>query len=209
MLSGRGPTVKPKAVVFDVGRVLFQWDLRFLFETRIEESEELDWFLSNVVTNDWHYQADEGRAVADMVSERKAEFPQYREMLDIYAERFIESIPAPMPGSLEIVETLADRGVPLFAITNFGAEFWAEFRPTQQIFDHFRDVVVSGVEKLAKPDPAIYRLALSRFGLKPGEAIFIDDNLANIVAARENGFVGHHFIDAPTLRRKLEALGLI
>ncbi|MFM2020789.1 MAG: hypothetical protein RJB02_497, partial [Pseudomonadota bacterium] len=90
-----------------------------------------------------------------------------------------------------------------------GSEFWLQFRPRYPLFDHFRDIVVSGDEKLLKPDPAIYQLALARFGLAPGEGLFIDDNLPNIVAARENGFQGHHFVDAPTLQAELAKLGLL
>lgn len=198
-----------RAVVFDVGRVLVQWDMRHLFAKLIRDESELDWFLQNVVTTKWHFQADAGRAVADMVAERKAEFPGYADHLDAYATRFNETIPGPVPGSYEIVEALAHRQVPLFAITNFGAEFWAGFRPTQRIFDHFHDIVVSGVEKLHKPDPAIYHLALDRFGLAAGEGLFIDDSLPNVEAARANGFHAHHFIDAPTLRAELVALGLL
>lgn len=198
-----------RAVVFDVGRVLVQWDMRHLFAKLIDDQEELDWFLQNVVTTEWHFQADAGRALADMVAERKAKFPDHSEHLDAYATRFNETIPGPVPGSYEIVGELAARDVPLFAITNFGAEFWAGFRPTQPIFDHFRDVVVSGEEKLTKPDPAIYRLALDRFGLAAGEGLFVDDSLPNVEAARANGFHAHHFVDAPTLRAELEVLGLL
>ena len=198
-----------RAVVFDVGRVLVQWDMRHLFAKLIDDQEELDWFVQNVVTTEWHFQADAGRALADMVAERKAEFPDHSEHLDAYATRFNETIPGPVPGSYEIVGELASRDVPLFAITNFGAEFWAGFRPTQPVFDHFRDVVVSGEEKLTKPDPAIYRLALDRFGLAAGEGLFVDDSLTNVEAARANGFHAHHFVDAPTLRAELEALGLL
>ena len=198
-----------RAVVFDVGRVLVQWDMRHLFGKLIEDRQELDWFLQNVVTTEWHFQADAGRALADMVAERKREFPDHSEHLDAYATRFNETIPGPVPGSYEIVRELAARDVPLFAITNFGAEFWAGFRPTQPVFDHFRDVVVSGEEKLHKPDPAIYRLALNRFGLAEGEGLFVDDSLPNVEAARANGFGAHHFTDAPTLRAELVALGLL
>ena len=198
-----------RAVVFDVGRVLVQWDMRHLFAKLIRDESELDWFLQNVVTTEWHFQADAGRAVADIVAERKVEFPGYADHLDAYAKRFNETIPGPVPGSYEIVEALAHRQVPLFAITNFGAEFWAGFRPTQPLFDHFHDIVVSGVEKLHKPDPAIYHLALDRFGLAEGEGLFIDDSLPNVEAARANGFHAHHFIDAPTLRAELVALGLL
>jgi 2-haloacid dehalogenase len=173
-----------EAVVFDVGRVLVQWDLRYLFAKLIADSEELDWFLGHVVTPEWHFQHDAGVSLAEMVPARQAKFPAYAAHLDAYATRFNETIPGPVPGSFEIVEELAARGVPLFAITNFGAEFWASFRPTQPIFDHFRGISVSGAERLVKPDAAIYQLALSRFGLAPGEAIFVDDNLPNVIAAR-------------------------
>jgi 2-haloacid dehalogenase len=196
-------------VVFDVGKVLFEWDLRHLFAKLIDDEQELEWFVAHVVTPQWHFQHDAGRPLAEMVAERTAEFPQYAALIDAYATRFNETIPGPVEGSLEIVSELSERGAPLYAITNFGAEFWDKFRPTQPIFDHFGDIVVSGVEKLAKPDPAIYALALKRFGLQAGEAIFIDDNLDNVVSARANGFAAHHFKDAATLRGELLALGLL
>jgi 2-haloacid dehalogenase len=209
LLSGAQALTRITTVVFDIGRVLVQWDLRHLFAKLISDPAELDWFLNSVVTPEWHFQHDAGRALADMVPERQAQFPQYAAHLNAYATRFNESIPGPVPGSFEIVEELAAADVPLFAITNFGAEFWDGFRPTQPIFNHFRDIIVSGTEKLVKPDAAIYHLALSRFGLQPGEALFIDDNLPNVVAAQENGFVGHHFQDAPSLRDALVDLKML
>lgn len=201
--------MKITTVVFDVGKVLFQWDLRHLFAKLIDDRQELDWFLANVVTPEWHFQHDAGRPLADMVAERMIEFPGHDELLNAYLVRFSESIPGPVPGSLEIVADLAARNVPLFAITNFGHEFWHAFRPTQPIFDLFRDIIVSGTEKLVKPDPAIYALALRRFALQPGEAIFIDDNHDNVISARANGFVAHHFKDAALLRDELVALHLL
>ena len=196
-------------VVFDVGRVLVQWDLRRVFVKLIDDPAELEWFVTNVVTPEWHFQHDAGRPLVEMTAELAAQYPQYAGQIEAYRTRFNETIPGPIPGSYEIVEELAARGVPLFAITNFGAEFWEGFRPTQPIFDHFGDIIVSGIEKMVKPDAVIYQLALERFGLAPGEAIFIDDSLPNVVAARENGFVGHHFTDAAVLRSELVALGLL
>jgi 2-haloacid dehalogenase len=200
---------KITTVVFDVGKVLFEWDLRHLFAKLIDEPEELEWFVTNVVTPQWHFQHDAGRALSEMVPERIAEFPERAALIEAYATRFNETIPGPVVGSLEIVSELAERGVPLFAITNFGAEFWDMFRPTQPIFDHFRDIIVSGTEKMIKPDPAIYELALKRFRLNPNEAIFIDDNLDNVVGARANGFVAHLFTDACNLRTELAKYGFV
>ncbi len=200
---------KITTVVFDIGKVLFEWDLRHLFAKLIDDEQELEYFVSNVVTPQWHFQHDAGRPLSEMTAERTAEFPEYAALIDAYATRLNETIPGPIEGSLEIVSELAERSVPLFAITNFGAEFWDIFRPTQPIFDHFGDIVVSGVEKLIKPDPAIYALALQRFGLQPGEAIFIDDNHDNVVSARQNGFAAHHFTDAKKLRSELVSLNLL
>jgi 2-haloacid dehalogenase len=200
---------KVATVVFDVGKVLFEWDLRHLFAKLIDDRAELDWFLANVVTPEWHFQHDAGRPLAEMAAELVALHPSYAPHIDAYRTRFNETIPGPVQGSLEIVHELAERGVPLFAITNFGEEFWEMFRPTQPMFDHFGDIIVSGVEKVVKPNPEIYALALRRFGLQPGEAIFIDDNLDNVISARENGFAAHHFVDAVTLRTQLTELGLL
>jgi len=197
------------AVVFDVGRVLFEWDLRHLFARLIDDPDELEWFVTTVVTPEWHFEHDAGRPLAEMVPERIARFPEHAALIKAYATRFNESIPGPVPGSLELVEQLAARGVPLFAVTNFGADFWPPFRATQPVFDRFRDIVVSGVERLAKPDRAIYALAARRFGHAPGDMLFIDDNADNIAAAVACGWQGHHFTDAGRLAEDLRARGLI
>ena len=197
------------AVVFDVGRVLFQWDFRHLFRKMIDDPDELEWFVTNVVTEQWHFQHDAGTPLAEMLPARIAEFPHYAAHIEAYGARFNESIPGPVPGSLELVERLVSAGYPLFAITNFGAEFWALFRPTQPVFDSFRNIVVSGEERLTKPDPAIYKLATHRFGHAPASMLFIDDSGANIAAARDCGWQVHHFTDAATLEADLLARNLI
>jgi 2-haloacid dehalogenase len=197
------------AVVFDVGRVLFQWDLRHLFAKLLGDPAEVEWVVANVVTQEWHFEHDAGRPLAEMVPERIARFPEHRALIEAYATRFDETIPGPVPGSLELVEALHARGVPLYAITNFGADFWPPFRAQRPIFDRFRDVVVSGDEKLVKPDPAIYALAARRFGHAPEAMLFIDDNADNIAGAVACGWQGHHFTDAARLADDLRARGLL
>ncbi|MEO9491014.1 MAG: HAD family phosphatase, partial [Marinomonas sp.] len=192
-----------KAAVFDVGRVIVQWDLRHLFAKLIDDPAQVEWFVSNVVTQEWHFEHDAGRALADMVPERKALFPQYADLIDAYATRFLETIPGPVPGTLQLIEKLSARGVPLFGITNFGAEFWAQFRPTMPIFDSFSDIVVSGTEKMVKPDRAIFDLAAERFGQAPADMLFIDDNADNIASADALGWQVHLFTDADGLAEDL------
>lgn len=198
-----------KAVVFDIGRVLFQWQLGALFAKLIDDREELDWFLANVVTEEWHFEHDCGRALADMVPERIALFPQYETHIRAYATRFNETVPGPVEGSHALVERLAARGVPLFCLTNFGDEFWQAFRPAQPIFDLFEDIVVSGAEKVAKPEARIYAILEERSGRAGAELFFTDDNPANIAAAKARGWDAHLFTDARSLEAQLEAADLL
>lgn len=144
-----------------------------------------------------------------MVAELTARFPGYAELIAAYHPRWLETIPGPMPGMLDLVADLDRARVPLFAITNFGAELWAMFRPTAPVFDRFRGIVVSGVERLTKPGPAIYALALARFGLAPGAGVFIDDRADNVVAADAAGLIGHVFVDAGDTRAMLNEAGVL
>jgi 2-haloacid dehalogenase len=200
----------PTTVIFDIGRVLYRWDPRFLYERLIADRQALDAFLRDVVTTEWHFQHDAGRDFADTSAELIRQHPQHRDLIEAWAPQFLHTIPGPVEGMPELVDDLHARGVPLYAITNFSHEFWPSFRTREAaMFDRFRDIVVSGDEKLVKPDPAIYALALDRFGLRAGEAVFIDDNEANVAAAAEAGLHALHFVDAPTLRRALSDLALL
>lgn len=202
-------TERIEAVVFDIGRVLVQWDMRVLFRQLLDDEAEVEWVYRNVVTEAWHGQHDAGRPIAEMVAERSAEFPRYAAVIQAYADRFNETIPGPVPGSAALVEALHERGVPLYAITNFGADTWAGFRPTFPLLERFGDIVVSGVEKVAKPDPAIYALAAQRFGRDPATMLFIDDSLPNVMSARDCGWHAHHFMSADLLAADLRTRSLI
>lgn len=197
-----------RAVIFDVGRVLFRWDLRHLYAKLIDDPAEVERFCTTIITPEWHFQHDAGRPLADMVEERIAEFPHAEALIRAYQRRFNETIPGPVEGMPELVERLHGAGVPLYIITNFGDEFWSMFRPTQPIFDRFEDILVSGVEKLIKPDPAIYRLALDRFGLEAAHTLFIDDVPANIAGAASIGIDGHVFTGAAAATQWLRDRGL-
>lgn len=208
-MAGDTAISKIDTVIFDIGNVLYHWDLRCLFAKLIDDSEELDWFLAHVVTPEWHFQHDAGRPFADMVAERSREFPEYADHIFAYSQRFPESIPGPIDGMLNMVRALAKRDVPIFAISNFGAESWAQFRPQAPIFDLFSDIVISGEEKLIKPDRAIYELALDRFSRRADQCLFIDDRRDNIEAGQAVGIAGHHFKNVATLARELKSLQLL
>lgn len=197
-------------VIFDVGNVLYDWNPRFLYERLIDDDRALDAFLRDVVTPEWHFQHDLGRPFAETRAELTALFPDQADLIAAWGPRFNESLGPMIPGMAAIVAELDAAGVQLFAITNFSGEFWPPFRATDPgLFDRFRDVVVSGDERMVKPDPAIYRLALDRFGVTAADALFIDDRADNIAGAESVGMAGHRFIDAPTLRTDLMQRGLL
>ena len=192
-----------EAVVFDVGKVLVQWERDLPFRRLIPDQAERAYFMDTVIPLDWHAQHDGGRPADEMITERNALFPEHAALIRAWLTHFNETIPGPVPGSPAIVEELTARGVPLYAITNFGADTWAGFVPHWPLRTQFIDIVVSGVERLAKPNPAIYALAAARFGRAPGSMLFVDDSAANVEAARTCGWHAHHFVDAAGLRADL------
>lgn len=198
------------AVVFDVGNVLYGWDPDSFLVRQIADDEARLRFIEDVDLWNWHDSLDGGRGFHEAAAELAEKFPAYAEYIAAWGERFGETIREPVPGVHAIVEALDAKGIPLFGITNFSADFWAPFRAREEaFFSRFKDIVVSGEEKLMKPDPAIYYLALDRFGLKPDTALFIDDRIINVEGAEAVGMKAHLFTDADDLRARLEAEGLL
>jgi len=200
-----------EAVVWDIGRVLVQWDLPRIWRDAIPDAAERARFCTEVVSEAWHFRHDAGEPMDAMVAERKAQFPHLADLIERYRTHWLDAVPGPIDGTHDLVAALAARGVPQFAITNFGADSWAMFRPTFPVLDYMGDIVVSGVERLVKPGRAIFDLAAGRFGHAAGAMLFIDDNAANVEAARALGWQAHHFLDdgADALRVELEGRGLL
>jgi HAD superfamily hydrolase (TIGR01509 family) len=200
----------PKAVVFDCGNVLYGWDPESFLARQLPEDEARLQFIEDIDLYGWHDTLDAGRPFDEAAAELSGKFPAYAALISAWGNRFGETIGDPVPGVHAIVEELDARGVPLFAITNFSADFWPAFHEKERaFFSRFRDIVVSGEEKLLKPDPALYYRALHRFGLKPDEALFVDDRAINVEGARAVGMHAHLFVDADDLRARLEAESLL
>jgi 2-haloacid dehalogenase len=198
------------AVVFDVGNVLYGWDPESFLVTQITDDDARLRFIEDVDLYGWHESLDGGRAFNDAAAELSEKFPTYAHLIAAWGDRFGETITDPVPGVHAIVEELDAHGVPLFAITNFSADFWPPFHEREKaFFTRFRDIVVSGEEKLLKPDPALYYRALHRFGLKPQDALFIDDREINVEGAIAVGMHAHLFTSAEDLRARLKADGFL
>ena len=202
--------MRPRAVVFDCGNVLYGWDPESFLVRQIVEDEARLRFIADVDLYAWHDTLDGGRPYDEAAAELSEKFPQYAHLIAAWSERFGETISGPVPGVHAIVEELDARDVPLFAITNFSAEFWTPFHARERaFFARFRDIVVSGEVKLLKPDPAIYYFALDRFKLRPDQALLVDDRQINVDAALAVGMRAHLFADAADLRARLQVEGLL
>jgi 2-haloacid dehalogenase len=196
-------------VVFDIGNVLIHWDPRALYRKIFSSEDEVAWFLTNVCTHDWNLEQDRGRSFEEAIAEATARHPDHADAIAAYHLRWSETILGPLEGTVAILEDLNACGTPLYAITNWHQD---KFRETQAHFPFlglFRHIVVSGDERLIKPDPAIYRLLLDRNGLEAGDCLFIDDSVKNVKGAQAVGMRAHHFTSPEALRAHLIRLGLL
>lgn len=197
------------AVIFDVGNVMVRWEPRVIFEPHLKDSAELDWFMDQVITMDWHKHHDAGLSFAEGVKNRSAEFPDYAHLISLFDSQWDDTITGVITETIDCMKALKEAGIPMFGLTNFNGPKFQEFRKKYDFIDLLDDVVVSGDEKLIKPDPAIYDLILNRFNLIPEQTLFIDDSLDNIKAAEAKEIKTHHFTDPQKLWPDLKRCGLL
>ncbi len=198
-----------KTVLFDIGNVFVTWDPRFLYQKLIADKDELEYFLKDVVTLEWHTEHDRGRSFAEGAKILTAQFPEYAELISLYNERWNETIGEVITRTVKILEHLNAENIACYALTNFSAEKYPDFAAKNSFTKLFKGVVVSGEEKLVKPDPVIFQRAIDRFSLTPEKTLYVDDRLENVQAAEAKKMQGHHFSDPASLLSSLQALGAI
>lgn len=196
-------------VVFDIGNVIVRWDPARLYKTYFSDPAECERFLAEVCTMAWHTEHDRGVSMAQNAIPLITQYPQYREAIEAWNTRWDDMFDGCIAQTLAAIEALHAAGVPLFALTNLPSEKAAGVFAMSPSFGRFTDIIVSGDEGLVKPDPQIYALTCRRCGLEPSQLFFIDDNLANIEAARALGFATHRFTDPEALWPDLQAHGLL
>lgn len=198
-----------RVVVFDLGGVLLDWNPRYLYRKLLADEAAVEEFLARVCTQSWNEQQDGGRAIAEATAALVAEHPDRADLIRCYYERWEEMLLGPVAETVALLEELDVRGVPLYALTNFSAETFPIARRRFAFLSRFRAIVVSGQERLLKPDPRFYRLLCDRHAVDPTEAVFIDDSPPNVEAARALGMTAIHFRGAAELRAELGVLGLL
>ena len=202
---------RPSVVVFDMGGVLIDYNPRHLYRKLIPQEAEMEDFLANVTTREWHMRQDYDGDPAIATRELQARHPGKEALIAAYYDRFDEMLDHAFPPMAALVERLGDAGVPLYLLSNAPGflDAWLRGPATAKhpFVSRFRDFIVSGNVRCWKPDAAIYQLACRAGGFRPQDAVFIDDVAANVEGARATGMSGIHHRSAEGTLAELRAMG--
>ena len=193
-------------IVFDFGGVLIDWNPRYLYRTYFNDDREMEYFLSHVCTCEWNAEHDRGRTFDEGVRLLEERFPQYSEAIRLYRDGWESMLNGEFPGTVALLMKLKKLGYGIYGLTNWSAETFPIARSKYPVLHRFDGIVVSGQEKLIKPDPRIFGILLERYGLNAGECIFIDDSPANIETAARLGFNTVLFDNIGNVTRRVAAL---
>ncbi|WP_346318531.1 HAD family phosphatase [Chitinophaga sp. YIM B06452] len=198
------------SIIFDLGAVLVDWNPRYLYSKIFATPEEVDHFLQNICTADWNETQDEGRSLQEGTELLIAEHPEYEAQIRAFYGRWKEMLGGPIPETVQILRQLKDSGrFKLYALTNWSNETFPIALMEYQFLQWFDGIVVSGKEKLRKPQPGFYQLLLDRYEVDKSTSIFIDDNFRNVKAAQEFGIESIHFLNAQQLQEELASRGIL
>jgi 2-haloacid dehalogenase len=199
-----------KAIIFDFGGVLFDWNPRYLYRKFFDDdAEAVELFLSTIGFVEWNSQQDRGRPFAQAVAELSERFPEHADLIRAFDERWEESLGGVIQPTLEILLSLKEAGYPLYALSNWSEEKYQLVREHYEFLSWFREVVISGAVKIAKPDPRIFILLLDRIGRRAADCLLIDDSAENIRVADHLGFATIRFESPEQVRVGLVQMGLL
>ena len=195
-----------KNIIFDFGGVLLDWNPRYLYKSYFNNDEEMEHFLADICNGEWNIRQDAGRPFAEAVKELQAKFPEYAEAIQMYDEDWEKILKCELPESIDLLKELKFMGYGIYGLTNWSAEKIGYAFANYSFFSLFDGIVVSGVEKVVKPDRKIYEILLERYSLKPGECVFIDDNQDNVDMAKVLGINAIRFDNIGNVKEHLETL---
>jgi 2-haloacid dehalogenase len=197
------------AVVFDVGGVLLDWDPRHLYRKLFDDEQEMERFLAELCTVEWHAQHDRGVPAEQSCAALAAEHPEYAELIHAWSRRTEEMIAGTIDGSIEILRELKADGIRCYALTNMEAETYPLRAARYEFMSWFDGTVVSAHEGVIKPEREIFERLLTRYGLEPARTLMIDDSRRNVEAAAGLGMQTVHYTSPAQLRGELERFGLL
>jgi 2-haloacid dehalogenase len=197
-----------KNIIFDFGGVLVDWNPRHLYKDYFRDENEMEYFLKNVCTDEWNLEQDRGRSLAEGTLLLQNKFPEFHDLIQLYYDKWETMLKGDIPQTVSLLYKLKPT-YNLFGLTNWSAETFPIAYERFSFFKEFDGIVVSGREKLIKPDLRIFHLLLDRYKLKTDDTLFIDDNIHNIHAAEKIGLHAIHFKNAGELESRLSSIQVI
>ena len=198
-----------KNVIFDFGGVVMDWNPHYFFKDYFNDDDKMEFFLKNISTDEWNAEQDRGRTLAEGTEIQVAKFPQWEKELRAYYDNWTTMLRSDIPKNVEVLRKLEHSKYELFGLTNWSAETFPYALENYDFFEIFKGkIVVSGIEKLIKPDPKIWEVLLERYNIQTEESVFIDDNAKNIEVAKSLGFITVHVTENGDLEKELKDLGL-
>jgi 2-haloacid dehalogenase len=196
-------------IIFDLGGVLIDWNPRYLYRKIFKTEEEITWFFENICTPAWNDEQDAGRSFEEATEELVLKYPEHEVAVRAWYGRWQETIEGSLPDTVAILQQLKEqKNYGLYALTNWSAETFPWALENFDFLHWFEGIVVSGTEKTRKPFPEIYQILFNRYNVDPARAVFIDDNIKNVLGARAVGMRAIHFQSSAQLRQELDPLGV-
>ncbi len=197
-------------IIFDLGAVLIDWNPHYMYRTIFSDEGEMKDFLATVCTSDWNEEQDAGRSLQEGTDLLVKQFPEHEANIRAFYSRWEEMLGDALEDTVAIFKELKESGkFKIYALTNWSAETFPVALARFEFLNWFDGIVVSGAEKMRKPTPEFYHILLNRYAIKPQDALFIDDNYRNILAAEKLGIKSIHFTSATDLHRELLNLKLL
>ena len=197
-----------EAVIFDIGNVLIEWNPERYYDRVIGEERRRALF-AEVDLHAMNDRVDRGEDFRDTIYDAAEQYPRWRAEIRQWHDNWIELAAPAIPGSVRLLRALRSRGVPVFALTNFGVGSF-DYALTQYDFlAEFDRPYVSGRMKMIKPEPRIYEMVEEDCGITPGSLLFTDDRAENIAVAAARGWHTHLFEGSEGWAARLVAEGLL
>ena len=200
----------PDTIIFDLGGVLIDWNPKYLYQKIFHNENDLHYFLENICTSSWNQEQDAGYPLAQATDELADKYPEYDAEIRAYYVRWQEMLGGYDEQCVAILKNLhQQQHCRLLALTNWSGETFHIAKTMYPFLNLFEGIVVSGDEKIKKPDPGIYEILIERYGIQPDMSIFVDDTKINTETAANLGFQTIHFLSANQLLEELQKWGLM
>ena len=197
-----------EAVVFDVGNVLIEWQPERAYDALIGGERRKAMF-AELDLHDMNNDVDLGAPLKDRVYAFAEENPKWRDEIRMWHDNWFDLASPAIDHSWRLLRALRKRGVPVFALSNFGDDIWDRASDHYEILKEFDRYFISGKLGHVKPYNRIYEIVEEDSAIEPDRLLFADDREDNIAMARARGWKTHLFTDAQGWAERLVSEGLL